>query len=78
MSEISKSLEVFKANKNYSLSFHEKMYGDDDDQTTHGKWVVWSEGGSINDREWEVIAVGGTPFEAIYNIPKPLPTPPEE
>lgn len=71
MSDLTKGLDVFEANKSYSLSFHDKMYGDDDDEPTHGKWVVWSECGSLNDREWEVVANGTTPFEAICNIPKP-------
>ncbi|SFV31425.1 hypothetical protein SAMN05216456_1337 [Devosia crocina] len=58
-------LEVFAKHTNHSLGFHEKVYGDDDDLPTHGKWVIWRETGGINDREWDVIATGSTPQEAF-------------
>lgn len=61
------AVELLNAHRNWSLSFHEKVYGDDDDLPTHGEWVVWKETGNINDREWLVAGVGDTAKEAIIN-----------
>jgi hypothetical protein len=59
------ALALMDKHKSWSLGFHDKVYGDDDEQPTHGKWVIWDETGNINDREWLVIASGETPIAAI-------------
>lgn len=60
-------VENFTGHRNWSLSFHEKVYGDDDDLPTHGRWVVWEESGSINDREWIVRGSGETVKQAMIS-----------
>jgi hypothetical protein len=65
MVEALSGLASMAADKRLELGFHQKVYGDDDDEPTHGKWVIWREIGNINDREWEVVATGTTPSDAL-------------
>lgn len=60
-----KALEIFGSHKNWSLSFVQKTFCDDDDRPEDNHWVVHAETGSYNDREWSVIGMGKTPAEAI-------------
>lgn len=46
-----------------SLSHYSPMYGDDDDQSV--EWRVMRESGPINDREWDIVGRGATPYEAV-------------
>lgn len=46
-----------------SLSHYSPMYGDDDDQSV--EWRVMRESGPIDDREWDIVGRGETPYEAV-------------
>lgn len=66
-------LQKFGESRSHSLEYHGKVYGDDDDEPTHNKWVIYRETGNINDREWDVVATGDTPSEALRSLsPKDL------
>ena len=62
------ALEPFAADRRHSLGYHGPVYGDDDPEPTHNKWVIWREEGNINDREWVVVASGDTPAAAILAL----------
>ena len=63
--QVDEGMVELAKHKNWSLGFHDKVYGDDDDLPTHGHWVVWEETGNINDREWRVVSFGETPQAAL-------------
>lgn len=53
----------FSGQHQLELSYYSPFYGDDDDQAT--EWRVHRQGGSINDREWDLVSSGQTALEAI-------------
>lgn len=62
-SEAADDLAWLSDQRRLTLDHYSPMYGDDDDQSF--EWRVTREGGSINDREWEIVGRGETAAEAI-------------
>jgi len=74
-SALSNALAKFAESRSNNLGFHSKVYGDDDDEPTHDKWVIWQESGPINDREWDVLAAAESPAAALLALVGDAPAP---
>lgn len=62
VSKVLLALAWFDQQHNLELDFHGKVYGDDDEPDL---WRVTEKTGSINDREWDILAHGETATAAI-------------
>ena len=64
------ALDWFAEQQRLELSYCSPTYGDDDDPE---EWQVHRRGGSINDREWDLVGAGDTPLAAILAARQAIP-----